>query len=167
LDLVLNDFVASAITTKRIEILSDGTPWRPLINVKDMARAIEWSLERTVEQGGAFLAVNTGSNKWNYQVRELAEAVSKIIKDTSISINPNAQPDKRSYKVNFDKFETLAPQHKPQISLEETIQELSDALRKVGFHDFNFRQSTYMRLNKLKQLQNSGRLDSELYWSNL
>lgn len=164
LDLVLNDFVASAITTQKIEILSDGTPWRPLIHVKDMARAMEWSLLRTKEQGGTFLAINTGSNAWNYQVKELAEAVAKIISGTSISINPNAQPDKRSYKVSFNQFEKLAPNHKPKLSLEEAIQDLYEGLKKANFQDKNFRQSIYMRLNKLNQLKNSGKLNEELYW---
>ena len=61
LDLVLNDFVASAVATGEISILSDGTPWRPLIHVRDMARAIEWAIERPAINGGAFLAVNVGS----------------------------------------------------------------------------------------------------------
>ena len=79
LDLVLNDFVAGAVASKRITILSDGTPWRPLINVKDMARAIDWAISRDVANGGEFLAVNVGSDEWNYQVKDLAEAVAKVI----------------------------------------------------------------------------------------
>jgi nucleoside-diphosphate-sugar epimerase len=66
LDLVLNDFVAAAISTGKITVLSDGTPWRPLINVKDMARAIEWAIARKSENGGRVLVVNTGSDVWNY-----------------------------------------------------------------------------------------------------
>src|SRR6186713_2568307 len=68
LDLVLNDFVACAISTRRITVLSDGTPWRPLINVRDMARAIEWAIERHADAGGDCLIVNAGTNAWNYQV---------------------------------------------------------------------------------------------------
>jgi nucleoside-diphosphate-sugar epimerase len=79
LDLVLNDFVAGALTSKKISILSDGTPWRPLINVSDMAMAMEWSATRLVTNGGNFLVVNTGSDAWNYQVRELADAVAEIL----------------------------------------------------------------------------------------
>ena len=66
LDLVLNDFVACAITSRKISILSDGTPWRPLINVKDMARAIEWAIKREAANGGKFLVVNVGSDEWDY-----------------------------------------------------------------------------------------------------
>ena len=72
LDLVLNDFVASAMSTGGITVLSDGTPWRPLINVADMARAIDWAVGRDADAGGDFLIVNAGSDGWNYQVSELA-----------------------------------------------------------------------------------------------
>ena len=75
LDLVLNDFVASAVINNRIEILSDGSPWRPLIHVKDMSRAIEWAILRDKNISTPYLAVNTGSSSWNYQVPELAKAV--------------------------------------------------------------------------------------------
>src|SRR6185369_16193743 len=75
LDLVLNDFVASAITTGSIRVLSDGSPWRPLIHVADMVRAMEWGLRRTDEHGGPFLVVNTGSDAWNFRIGELAHAV--------------------------------------------------------------------------------------------
>ena len=77
LDLVLNDFVAGAYAFREITILSDGTPWRPLIHVRDMARAIDWALERPAEHGGAFLALNAGSDDWNYQIRQLADAVAR------------------------------------------------------------------------------------------
>lgn len=78
LDLMLNDFVASALAVKRIDILSDGSPWRPLIHVRDMARAIDWAIGRTPGQG-AFVSLNAGSDEWNYQVRELGEAVAAIV----------------------------------------------------------------------------------------
>src|SRR5947207_13120664 len=87
LDLLVNDFVASAVTSKKITILSDGTPWRPLIHIRDMARAINWAVSRKGENGGNFLIVNTGSDAWNYQVKNLAEAVAEIIPDIEVSIN--------------------------------------------------------------------------------
>ena len=93
LDLVLNDFVAGAVASKKITILSDGSPWRPLINIKDMARAIDWAIRRDGSIGGNFLAVNIGSEEWNYQVKDLAAAVAKVIPGVDVSINKNAQPD--------------------------------------------------------------------------
>ncbi|MFH0758086.1 MAG: SDR family oxidoreductase, partial [Bacteroidota bacterium] len=111
LDLVLNDFVAGAYTAEEITILSDGSPWRPLINVKDMARAIIWGIERNTGKGGNFLTVNTGSNVWNYQIKELAYGISSVLPHVKVSIDQNALPDKRSYKVDFGLFEKLAPGH--------------------------------------------------------
>ena len=76
LDLVLNDFVAGAVASGEINIMSDGSPWRPLINVRDMGRAIIWGIERKPSYGGNYLVINTGSNAWNYQVKELAHAIN-------------------------------------------------------------------------------------------
>jgi nucleoside-diphosphate-sugar epimerase len=164
LDLVLNDFVAGAIASKQITILSDGKPWRPLINVNDMARAIEWAIRREPGTGGAFLAVNIGSNERNYQVIELAEAVAEVIPDVRISVNKNAQPDKRSYRVNFDLFKKLAPAYQPTVTLTESVKELKHGLEAIGFHDENFRESSFMRLNTLTRLQEKGLLNETLHW---
>jgi nucleoside-diphosphate-sugar epimerase len=164
LDLVLNDFVAGAFASKKITILSDGTPWRPLINVRDMARAIDWAIDRDLSDGGAFLAVNVGSDEWNYQVRQLAEAVASVIPGVEVSINPKAQPDKRSYRVNFELFKRLAPSHQPRVDLKATIQGLWDGLTALRFKDADFRNSHYMRLKVLDSLRDQGALDEDLCW---
>jgi len=164
LDLVLNDFVAAAVASKRITILSDGTPWRPLINVKDMARAIDWAIGRETRLGGDFLAVNIGSDKWNYQVKDLAEAVAETIPGVDVSINKDARPDKRSYRVNFELFRKLAPDHQPAVTLIESINELKKGLEAMEFKDGEFRNSKYMRLNILTQLRDKGLLNQSLEW---
>ncbi len=164
LDLVLNDFVACAVTTREITILSDGTPWRPLINVRDMARAIEWAVARDSQNGGQFIAVNVGSDEWNYQVKDLAQAVAQVIPGVRISINPDAPPDKRSYKVNFDLFRKLAPKHQPQVDLIESIRELKDGLEAIHFNNSDFRNSDFMRLKHLTRLKDLGLIDKELRW---
>ena len=166
LDLVLNDFVAGAIASRNITILSDGTPWRPLINTKDMARAIDWAIIRDITDGGKFLAVNVGSDEWNYQVKDLAEAVAKVIPDVDISINKDAQPDKRSYKVNFSLFKKLAPAYQPKIDIITTIKELKNGLEGMGFNNSDFRNSSFMRLRVLTGLQERGLLNDSLEWSN-
>lgn len=165
LDLVLNDFVACAYTTKEITILSDGTPWRPLIHVRDMARAIDWAVTREVEKGGTFLAVNTGSNTWNYQVRELAEAVAELIPRVSVSINEKAEPDKRSYRVSFDLFRELAPNHQPQYTLYSAIADIRDGLEAIEFRTPDFRNSHFVRLNVLERHIENGYLDEDLIWT--
>jgi len=164
LDLVVNDFVACAIASKNITILSDGTPWRPLIDVKDMARAIDWAIQRDHETGGDFLAVNVGSSEWNYQVKDLAEAVARVIPNVTVAINPDAQPDKRSYKVDFSLFEKLAPGYQPQVDLNTAIRELKAGLEAMGFRDEEFRDSSYMRLKVLTALTEKGLLNDRLEW---
>ncbi len=165
LDLVLNDFVAGAVASGKITILSDGTPWRPLINVKDMARAIEWAIQRDQACGGDFLAVNVGSDGWNYQVKDLAEAVAQVIPGVDISINKDAQPDKRSYKVCFDLFKKLAPEHQPEVGLADTVKELKDGLEGMGFMNENFRDSRLMRLKVLTYLRSRNILNEMLEWA--
>ncbi len=164
LDLVLNDFVYSAVNKGVIKILSDGTPWRPIIDVKDMARAIEWAVGRHYTNGGNFVAVNVGSNNSNYQVIDLARAVAKIIPGTSIDINKNASPDKRSYKVNFDLFGTLAPNHQNQVSLEQTILELKEGIENMGLGKAKKVASDLIRLNVLQNLLKSNKIDVGLRW---
>jgi len=165
LDLVINDFVAGAVTSKKIDILSDGTPWRPLINVLDMARAIDWAITRASNNGGKFLAVNTGSNKWNYQVKELAHVVAEVVDGCKVTVNQDAPPDKRSYRVNFNLYEKLAPNHQPIFDLKTTISDLYNNLIGMGFNDVKFRESHLMRLNVIKHLQEIKALDSNLFWN--
>lgn len=164
LDLVLNDFVAGAVASKKITILSDGTPWRPLINVKDMAVAIEWALSRPADLG-AFVAVNTGSDRWNYQVRELAAAAAEVIPGVEVSINTNAEPDKRSYRVDFSLFKRIAPHHQPRYDLTATIRELQEGLEAMRFSDPNFRNSYFMRLKVLNRFRELNLLTPELNWA--
>ncbi|MBB4571506.1 NAD-dependent epimerase/dehydratase family protein [Rhizobium leucaenae] len=162
LDLVLNDFVASALSTGRVSVLSDGSPWRPLIHVRDMARAIEWALQRAEHDG--FLAINVGCEEWNYQVRELAEAVKAAMPGVDVDINANAPPDKRSYRVNFDLFRSLAPDHQPRMTLPAAVADIHDGLMVSGFKDANYRSSDLVRLNVLTRGIESGLLDDDVRW---
>jgi nucleoside-diphosphate-sugar epimerase len=165
LDLVLNDFVACAVSTGKITVLSDGTPWRPLINVSDMARAIDWAIARDHEAGGPFLVVNAGSDEWNYQVSQLAQAVADIVPGTEVSINRDAPPDKRSYRVDFSLFRELAPRHQPEGDLRGTIDALRNGLTAIGFRDADFRNSTFMRLRVLAAQRSAGLLNEALRWT--
>jgi nucleoside-diphosphate-sugar epimerase len=164
LDLVLNDFVASAVWNGCVKVLSDGSPWRPLINVTDMARAIGWAVARERDAGGDFLVVNTGSDEWNYQVRELAEAVASVIPGIDVSLNRHAAVDKRSYRVDFSLYRSLAPLHQPEAKLHGTIEELRRGLARLPLSDADFRNSAWMRLHVLAGLQRSGLLGTSLEW---
>jgi nucleoside-diphosphate-sugar epimerase len=164
LDLVLNDFVACAIASKEITVLSDGSPWRPLIDVKDMARSMEWALTRDPAEGGSYLAVNVGCSEWNYQVSELAEAVARSVPGTRVTINKDAPPDKRSYRVDFSLYRSLAPNHQPQVGLDQAIMEIRAGLETMRFNDPDFRASQFMRLKVLERHIEEGRLSDQLRW---
>jgi nucleoside-diphosphate-sugar epimerase len=165
LDLVLNDFVACALSSGTITVLSDGSPWRPLIDVKDMSRAIEWALVRDPAASSAYLAVNVGSSEWNYQVKDLANAVAAAVPGTTVSINTNAPPDKRSYMVDFSLFKQVAPDHQPRVTLNQAIHELIEGMQRMNFKDADFRSSHFMRLKVLDSHIESKRLSHELRWA--
>ena len=164
LDLVLNDFVACALALGEITVLSDGLRWRPLIDVSDMARAIEWAMTRSGENGGRYLAVNAGSNGWNYQVKDIAEAVTADVPGTTISVNQNAPPDGRSYRVDFSLYRSLAPFHQPKMRLQDTVHAVRIGLERIGFADPNFRSSRWIRLRVLEEHIEAGRLSPGLWW---
>lgn len=172
LDLVLNDFVTRAILEKNITILSDGTPWRPLIHVSDMARALEWSLRREAET--PFVVANVGSNDWNYRVIELAEAVAAEIPGVNILVNKSAPADKRSYRVGFDRFTEIAPaQYLPRVTLRAAIEDLAVGLDSLlgrfsamprNFDDLQRLAPDVIRLQKISQLRDERRLSDALEW---
>ena len=148
-------------------MLSDGSPWRPLIDVQDMARAMEWALIRDPgTTNGNFLAVNVGTDEWNYQVKDLADAVAKEIPGPKVSINTSAPPDRRSYRVDFALYKKLAPKHQPQVTLQQSIRELRKGLSEMNFDDKNFRASQFMRLKVLERHMAEGRLREDLRWRN-
>jgi nucleoside-diphosphate-sugar epimerase len=163
LDLVLNDFVASALATGKIIVLSDGSPWRPLIDVKDMARAIDWALVRS-NDAGKYLAINIGRNDFNYQVKQIAEVVAGVIPGTEISINTNALPDKRSYQVDFSLFKKLAPGHLPLTTLKQSATEIKEGLNSMQFKDAAFRESSLIRLKVLEKHLADKRINANLEW---
>ncbi|GJD98069.1 NAD-dependent epimerase/dehydratase family protein [Methylobacterium iners] len=164
LDLVLNDFVACALTMGEISVLSDGTPWRPLIDTSDMARALVWASSRSSSTSDRFLILNAGSNSANYQVRDLAAAVAAAVPGTRVNINTAAPADSRSYQVDFSRFAVLAPDHQPLKHLADSIQEIVGGLQSMGFADPNFRSSQLIRLQVLQDHIQAGRLSKDLLW---
>jgi UDP-glucose 4-epimerase len=158
--------VACAISSREITVLSDGSPIRPLIDVEDMSRAIVWAMTRDTINGGQFLIINTGSDKNNFQVKDLANEVKKQILGTSITINADALIDKRSYAVDFSLYKKMAPNHQPKILLQDSIKRLYNGLLSVNFINKNFRQSSFNRLFMLKNLILSKKINSTLRWIN-
>jgi hypothetical protein len=110
------------------------------------------------------LAVNTGTSTWNYQVKDLAHAVGEIVHGCKVTVNQDAVPDKRSYKVNFDLYKKLAPNHQPQYDLNSTIHGLYDTIAAMNLEGPDFRQSKFIRLKVLAGLQENGHLNKNLEW---
>ncbi len=112
-----------------------------------------------------FLTINTGADRQNYQVCDLAEAVAQAVPGTTVSINREAPPDRRSYKVDFGLYRALAPTHQPQVSLSTSVDQLSAGLRGTRVLLADFRHSDAMRLYTLKRHIEAGRLDRDIRWT--
>lgn len=160
LDLVVNDFVASALTTGEIHIQSNGKPWRPIIDVQDMARAMDWAMNRKF--GENFEIVNAGRNEANYTVEEIAQHVKNHLPQTKVFINNYAPEDKRSYRVNFDKFKKLGLGYIPEVELKCSIEQLIHGLQRIKYKESN--KSNLIRLDKIIKLQEQGLLNNNLEW---
>ncbi|MDX2202379.1 MAG: SDR family oxidoreductase [Hyphomicrobiaceae bacterium] len=158
-DLVLNDFVATALTERKILVLSDGTPWRPLIHTKDIGRAVAWASQ--VAQEG-FAAYNVGSNAWTLTIGELAKNVGEIL-GVPYEISGAANADKRSYRVAFDKYEATASAWLPQEKVGSAVEEMREMMGKHMDRFVNFRKSNLIRLNVLRAKLAAGELDSRLF----
>lgn len=160
LDLVLNDFVFSALTSGKIKVLSDGSPVRPLIDVSDMANALIWASLSEID--GSFLVLNTGMPDCNYSVKEIAEKVREELPHVKIDINRDAPEDKRSYRVNFNKFNALSGGQVLKVDLSNSIKSL---IRCIGGHMLKERKENYFRLKTLNELLHAGEIDSQLFKS--
>lgn len=163
LDVVLNNLVAWAHTTGAIRLQSDGTPWRPLVHVRDVARATLTLLDAPDEvvHGEAF---NIGSAAQNYRIRELAEIVHERLPGCEITFAEGASPDPRSYRVDFSKFESTFPGCRLEWTAERGADELVRAYEAVGLTLEDFQGHRYIRLGQLKRLLDAEALDDDLRW---
>ncbi len=163
LDLVLNDFVASALTTGRIYIKSDGTPWRPIVHIRDIVAAMLRALEAPKDaiHNATF---NVGQTEENYRICELAEIVSQVVPGSRIEYAPGGGPDKRCYRVNCDKVRQALPGFRPQWTARKGAQELYDSFRANGLTADELRGGRYFRINHIQRLLESGKLDHSLRW---
>jgi nucleoside-diphosphate-sugar epimerase len=162
-DLVLNNLAASAVTTGRIHMLSDGTPWRPLVHVEDIARAFLAVLAAPAEvvHDQAF---NVGQTAANYRIRELAEVVAEVVPGCRITYADGAGPDKRCYRVDCGKIERLLPHWRPRWDARSGARQLVDAYRAAGLTEEQFRGARYVRLSRIRELRAEGSLDPHLRW---
>lgn len=166
LDIVLNDLVASAHTSGRILIKSDGTPWRPIIHIRDIIAAVVAVLEapRDLIHNETF---NVGQTSENYRIRELAEIVAEIIPGCQVEYARGGGPDKRCYRVACDKILRVLPNFRPQWTARKGAQELYDAYRAAGLTCEDIQRGRFIRLAQIHCLQESGQLDNSLRWREL
>lgn len=163
LDIVLNDLVASALTTGRIYIKSDGTPWRPIVHIRDIIGAVVAVLDspREIVHNQTF---NVGRNDENFRIRELAEIVSDVVPGCTVEYAPGGGPDLRCYRVSFDKINRLVPAFRAQWTARKGAQELYDAYRNVGLTTADIELGRYVRISEIRRLQQAGKLDGGLHW---
>lgn len=162
-DLVLNNLMGWARTTGRIMVLSDGSPWRPLVHIEDISRAALCAVEapRAAVHGEAF---NIGHNDANYQVRDIASAVARAVPGSELEITGETAGDNRSYRVNFTKALTRLPGFEPRWTLEIGCDELNSWFDAQEIDENGFQSRFYVRLKQLNHLLQTGRLDDGFSW---
>jgi nucleoside-diphosphate-sugar epimerase len=163
-DLVLNNLVAWAYTTGLIYLKSDGTPWRPIVHIRDISAAFIAVLAAPVEKVHN-QAFNVGRTEENYRVRELAELVAEILPQCRIEYAPDASPDKRNYRVNCDLIQKTLPDFRPSWTARKGIEELYAAYQRIGLANEDFEGPKYKRIAHIKKLIQSGQLDQSLRWT--
>ena len=162
-DVVLNNLVCWAHTTGRVRIMSDGTPWRPIVHVEDIARAFAAVLAapREAVHNEAF---NVGANEENYQVRDLAEIVRQTVDGCEVEYASDGGPDPRSYRVSFDKLARAVPDFRPAWNARRGAEELYAAVKGAGLTLEDFQGRKYIRLAQLRHLLDEELLDGTLRW---
>jgi nucleoside-diphosphate-sugar epimerase len=162
-DLVVNNLTAFAFATGEVLMQSDGTPWRPLVHIQDIARAFLVMLEAPREKVHCE-AFNIGGDEENYQIRDVARIVEEVVAGSRIAFAAGAGPDKRSYRVSFAKLAREFPELKPEWNVRASAKEMLAVYREQGLSIEDFQGSRFMRIARLKELMSEGRLDLQLRW---
>jgi len=163
LDIVLNDLVASALTSGRVLIKSDGTPWRPIVHIRDIVAAALAALEapREAIHNETF---NVGRMEENYRIHELAAIVAETVPGCRVDYAPGGGPDLRCYRINCEKISRLLPGFRPQWNARKGALELYEAYRIVGLTRGDLETNRYTRLKHIRSLLKAGSLDPSLRW---
>jgi nucleoside-diphosphate-sugar epimerase len=162
-DLVVNNLVGYACTTGEVLIKSDGTPWRPLVHIEDIARAFIAVLEasRELVHNESF---NVGTTAENYRVRDVATMVQEIVPGSRVTYAGDAGPDARNYRVDCGKIRARLPEFRPQWSVRRGIEQVYEAYSHHGTSAEEFLSSRFIRLKRIRELQSAGALDEMLRW---
>jgi len=162
-DLVVNNLVAWAYTTSQVYLKSDGTPWRPLVHVEDMALAF-LSVLNAPEEVVHNQAFNVGRTQENYRIREVAEIVAEIVSGSRVEFADTAGPDQRNYRVNCDKIAALIPGYQPKWDVPKGVRQLFEAYQQVGIQLEDFEGPRYRRIYHIEKLMETGQIDEKLRW---
>jgi nucleoside-diphosphate-sugar epimerase len=164
LDLVVNDFVANAFATGEVVIKSDGTPWRPLVHVEDVAKAALAAIEapRETVHNEAF---NVGMTTENYQVRDIADIVTETVSGSRVTYEEGGGPDTRCYRVDFSKAAEGLPGYQPEWTVPDGVRQLVDAYGRHGMTQDDLASPRFVRLRRIQELMRSGALEPTLRWS--
>ena len=164
LDIVLNELVAYAHTTGHILIKSDGTPWRPIVHIRDIIGAMISVLGAPQElvHNQTF---NVGRSDENYRIRELAQIVAETVPGCQIEYAPGGGPDKRCYRVSCEKIRRTLPNFQPEWTARKGAKELYDAYRAIGLNKEDLKGDRYLRINRIQRLLNAGELDDSFHWT--
>lgn len=160
-DIVLNNLVAHAVTTGRIFLKSDGSPWRPIVHIEDISRAFLAAAEAP-EDRVFNEAFNVGQTAHNYRIRELAEIVASVVPGCELAFAADAGPDKRSYRVSFEKIRRVLPEFKPQWDARKGAEQLYGAYRSSNVTLEEFEGPRYQRIAHVRKLMSEGIVDADL-----
>ncbi len=160
-DLVVNNLTGFAYTTGEVRVASDGTPWRPLVHVDDVARAFLAVLDapREVVHNAAF---NVGSTSENYRISEVADIVADVVPGSRVTYAPGGGPDARCYRVSFDKLASILPEARPTWTVRQGVEQLHTAYQRYGLTLEQLTGPRFTRLSKIRELQDGGVLDAAL-----
>jgi nucleoside-diphosphate-sugar epimerase len=163
-DVVLNNLVAWAFTAGKVMLKSDGTPWRPIVHIEDIARAFLAVLEAPPEavHGQAF---NVGRDDQNYRIRDIAQIVKETVPGCEIAFAEGAGPDQRNYRADFAKIGRLLPAFRPEWDARRGAEQLLHAYRIVGLKLEDFEGPRYRRIDQLRHLMAEGNLGGDLRWN--
>jgi nucleoside-diphosphate-sugar epimerase len=164
LDIVLNELVAAAITSGEIYIKSDGTPWRPIVHIRDIIAAALAALEapREAVHNQKF---NVGRTDQNFRISELAAMVSQTVPGCRIEYAPDGGPDKRCYRVSCEKVKKHLPAFKPKWTAQQGAQELYQAYKVIGLTKKDLDHGKYIRMAQIQRLLDAGLIDKSLRWT--
>jgi len=162
-DIVLNDLCALAWTRKKIAMVSDGSPWRPIVHIEDICEAMRCAVEAPASAIGGEI-YNVGMNSENFRIREIAQMVAESFPGCEVSAGPPSG-DNRSYRVSFDKIEAKLPGFKAKWTARAGAEELHTLFKRIAMTQDVYEFRAFTRIKQLNHLRHTQQIDEDLYWS--